>query len=173
MPDSNLVVEIMAALNAKWPSVPLTDVNGGMACIADVIRKHSKVQFIDRDATAYDIGPITALRAAPATWDLSGLIPVGATNVIIHMSGQLTTTSEVYDSSVGAYDYDRGVISNAYTTIGRGAWLYTPYKSASAGSHYAISSGTFILPIGSSRKLYVFRGDANTVGYNMALGWTY
>jgi len=111
-----------------------------------------------RSPSAWDIGPLAAATypraTTPATWDLSGSLPVGTKSVVIYGYLEESTTAARSIAQWVYWNFDDGA-SNIYRDIARGLWLNLTYKPATAGSEYIVAGDYKQIYIGPSRKLYI------------------
>jgi len=110
--------------------------------------------FTTSTAAVHDISRTAETWAAPYVWDLSGLIPIGATAVYIFGQAAQSTTAAVSGFSAAFWNFNYGAF-NTIEARRRGLYLDVAYKPATGAAEYALSDMTKWVKIGASRKLYV------------------
>ena len=125
-----------------------------------------RLHYLSRTPIAWDVDGVSDLIAAPATLDLSTLVPVGARAVelfimIYHTGGAVNASMAV------AWDYDFGAYST-WEVLARGCRVY---GSEAANTIDLAQSDIQTCLIGSSRKVYCAVGDANYDIYVLCRGY--
>ena len=108
--------------------------------------------------------------AAPYTWDLSGVLPVGTKAIDIMLLIQRVTTADTSAGKLFCWQYELGAPAAAFSTFGPKGLCVRVSKMVASNFAYdeieAEKEGKILL--GPSRKLYLgFEADAGHSGYAM------
>ena len=127
-------------------------------------------EYVRATPGAYDKTVTTDTLASPGTWDLSAILPVGTSAIVVFANISYTTTSEIATYNFNAWDFDFGA-HNAYNSLTRGMVLSLPGGAATVSAQARVVSGQFMIKIGSSRKIYYGLSATNPTGNLMLRGY--